>query len=252
MNQKFEVYKIAADAPEENEYLGTKEKFWFHHHELGKCLYKKARPNTGEAWSEKIAAELCRLLMLPHARQELALYEQQQGTISPSFLPQNGSLTTGNEILAQIFLDYPENINDLSQHTFANVFGVMNESVVSLPFNWQAPSNIETAIDTFIGYLLLDAWIGNADRHHENWGFINLDGKSYLAPTYDHASCLGRNESDNKRQQRLKTKDKGFSVEAYANKSKSCLYAQSGDNKPLKTFDVFCAAARLYPKAADV
>ena len=41
--------------------------------------------------------------MLPHAEYELALYDQQVGTISPSFLPSNASLTTGNEILAQIF-----------------------------------------------------------------------------------------------------------------------------------------------------
>ena len=252
MDRGFKVYKISPEAPEENEDLGTKKKFWFHHEELGKCLYKRARPNTGEAWSEKIAAELCELLMLPHAKQELALYSQQPGTISPAFLPKNGSLNTGNEILAQIFWDYPENIHDLSQHTLENIFKVMDNSVVDLPLNWQAPPKIETAIDTFVGYLLLDAWIGNSDRHHENWGFINLDDKSHLAPTYDHASCLGRNESDDKRQRRLTTKDKGFSVEAYANKCKSCIYAQSGNNKPLGTFNAFCTAAKLFPQAANV
>ena len=251
MNQKFKVYEIALEAPEENEDLGTKKKFWFHHDELGKCLCKMARTNTGEAWSEKISAELCKILMLPHAQQELALYNRQQGTISPTFLPHNGSLTTGNEILAQIFLDYPQNIHDLSQHTLENVFKVISESTIDLPWNWQAPPGIETAIDTFVGYLLLDAWIGNSDRHHENWGFINLDGRSYLAPTYDHASCLGRNESDDKREGRLKTTDKGFSVEAYADKCKSCIYARSGDSKPLKTFDAFCAAAKLFPQAAN-
>ena len=99
--------------------------------------------------------------------------------------------------------------------------------------------------------MLLDAWIGNSDRHHENWAFIDLEGKSYLAPTYDHASSLGRNESDERREKRLNTKDAGFSVKAYANKCKSCLYANVGNKKPLKTFDAFCAAAKLYPKAAN-
>ena len=112
--------------------------------------------------------------------------------------------------------------------------------------------DIETAIDTFIGYLLLDAWIGNSDRHHENWAFIDLEGKSYLAPTYDHASSLGRNEPDERREQRIKTRDIGFSVEAYANKCQSCLYAKVGDRKPLKTFDAFCEAAKLYPKAGNI
>lgn len=100
--------------------------------------------------------------------------------------------------------------------------------------------------------MLLDAWIGNSDRYHENWALVDYEEKSYLAPTYDHASSLGRNESDKRREQRLKTRDTGFSVEAYANKCKSCLYANVGDKQPLKTLDAFFEAAKLYPKAANI
>jgi len=223
-----------------------------HHEELGLCLYKKARKNTGEDWSEKIAAELCKLIKLPHAEYELASFNNEKGTISKSFLLDNSSLITGNEILAQIFLDYPEDINDLSQHTLSNIFSIFTNNSVDLPLNWIPLAGIKTAIDTFIGYLLLDAWIGNSDRHHENWAFIDCEGKSYLAPTYDHASSLGRNESDERRKKRLTTKDKGFSVEAYANKCNSCLYANAGERKPLKTLDAFCEAAKLHPQAANI
>ena len=149
-----------------------------------------------------------------------------------------------NFIIYQIPPEAPEELE--------NIFSVMDRSVVDPPLNWQAPPKIETAIDTFVGYLLLDAWIGNSDRHHENWGFINLDGKSYLAPTYDHASCLGRNELDGKRKKRLKTNDKTYSVEVYANRCKSCIYVPSGDRKLLRTFDAFCTAAKLFPQAASV
>ncbi len=252
MGDKFPIITISPEAPEESEAMGTKEKFWFHHEELGLCLYKKARQNTGEDWSEKIAAELCKLIKLPHAEYELASFNNEKGTISKSFLLDRSSLITGNEILAQIFLDYPEDINDLSQHTLSNIFSVFTNNSVNLPLNWIPLAGIKTAIDTFIGYLLLDAWIGNSDRHHENWAFIDCEGKSYLAPTYDHASSLGRNESDERRKKRLTTKDKGFSVEAYANKCNSCLYANVGDRKPLKTLDAFCEAAKLHPQAANI
>ena len=154
--------------------------------------------------------------------------------------------------MAQIFLDYPEDINNLSQHTLSNIFSVFTNNSFNLPLNWIPLAGIKTAIDTFIGYLLLDAWIGNSDRHHENWAFIDFEGKSYLAPTYDHASSLGRNESDERRKKRLTTKDKGFSVEAYANKCNSCLYANVGDRKPLKTLDAFCEAVKLHPQAANI
>ncbi len=47
--------------------------------------------------------------------------------------------------------------------------------------------------------MVLDALIGNVDRHHENWGLVghpetdqqgNRTFLVYVAPTYDHASCL--------------------------------------------------------------
>jgi hypothetical protein len=252
MSKNFPIFEISPEAPEESEAMGTKEKFWFHHEDFGLYLYKKARENTGEDWSEKIADELCKLINLPHAEYELAIFNNQKGTISKLFLPENGSLITGNEILAQIFLDYRADINNLSQHTLDNIFRVFVNYSVDLPIKWTPLAGIETAVDIFIGYLLLDAWIGNSDRHHENWAFIDLEGKSYLAPTYDHASSLGRNESDKRRKQRLKTRDTGFSVEAYANKCQSCLYTKVGDKQPLKTFEAFCEAAKLYPKAANI
>ena len=46
----------------QDETMGTKSKFWFKHPELGRCLYKRIRPDTGEDWSEKVAEKLCELL----------------------------------------------------------------------------------------------------------------------------------------------------------------------------------------------
>jgi len=45
----------------------------------------------------------------------------------------------------------------------------------------------------FAQLLAFDAWIGNADRHQENWGMIEPTGAgdSRLAPMYDPAACLG-------------------------------------------------------------
>jgi len=137
----------------EEEQMGTKNKFWFHHSEFCRCLYKQSRPNTGEDWAEKIAAELCKLLGLPHAQYELATWRSQRGTVSPSFLPDGGSFIPGNQVLSAN-----------ASHTVNIVLNAIADNSVNLPLDWGPPVGIETAVETFIGYLLLDAWIGNTDR----------------------------------------------------------------------------------------
>lgn len=291
MANTFIIIEVAEDASGNYEPMGTKPKFWFHHNELGQCLYKDARPGTGEDWSEKIASELCALLGLPHARYELAAYQGRRGTVSPLFvvappeifgqlsfwseavwgeaalfeIPQ-GSLVHGNELLFNLVPDYPEPDSvpkyRVSQHRLELVLETVSDKRLQIPLGWTPPSGINTAVETFIGYLLLDAWIGNTDRHHENWGVIEWNQTpstpserhitKYLAPTYDHASSLGCHETDEKRRKRLATDDQNFSVEAYAARARSSLYLKTGDTKPLLTFDAFTEAATRYPLAARI
>ena len=237
----------------ENEYLGTKDKFWFKHENLD-YLYKQARPNIGEDWAEKVAAELCEILGIPHAEYELAeTWEGKRGVASLKFLQEKAgeALVNGNELLAAIVPNYNTSATyGASQHTIDVVLKALGNESIKLPPAWTAPSTIKTAVDVFAGYLLLDAWIGNGDRHHENWGVISkkmmpaATETIYLAPTYDHASSLGRELSDVKRQKCL--------VEAYANNCYSAFYRSNGDAKTLRTCEVFTYVAQIYPKAANV
>lgn len=214
MNPPFPVYLIANDAAQSEEAMGTKFKFWLKHSDLGDCLFKMARPDTGEDWSEKIAAELSGLLGLPHASYELATWQDTAGTcfpgvLSPSFLVPDTTLLHGNDILAGLTSSYPkEQGYRLSEHTLSSVFDALRSSGLRLPIGWTALPHITGAAGVFVGYLMLDAWIGNGDRHHENWGFVIQlpDGIPHLAPTYDHASCLGRELQDAKRSERLHQK----------------------------------------------
>jgi hypothetical protein len=253
VDNPFPIIDVPANAAEEIEAMGTKDKFWFYHSEFGKCLYKKARPNTGEDWSEKIASELCALLGLPHAHYELAIHNEAFGVVSPSLVCDGDALVHGNEILARRDRSYPiDRTFKVSQHTLDVVLDVLGGEVVQLPLNWIPSDGITTAVEVFLGYLLLDAWIGNTDRHHENWGLLAKSGKAstvyHLAPTYDHASCLGRELLDNKREIMLKAN----SVQNYTTKCRSALYVQDSDRKAMFTLGVFRTAARRYPDAAQI
>jgi hypothetical protein len=246
----FPVIEVPDDAAQEDEAMGTKFKFWFYHPELRTCLFKRSRSNTGEDWAEKIAAELCKALGLPHARQELSIWKGQRGTISPTMLTPDEELIHGNDILAGIVSMYPsEEVYNVSQHTLDIVLQAICRSDIQMPLNWTPIPSIESAVDTFVGYLLIDAWIGNGDRHHENWGFVNTNQRSiHLAPTYDHASSLGRELTDEKRRRLLDNRGIG----GYLKKNYSAFYAQSSDIKSLTTIAVFQAAAQSHPQAARV
>ncbi len=254
MTNDFPILFVTEKAYEEssNEILGSKYKFWFYHEEFGRCLYKQNRVNLGEDWAEKVASELCELIGLPHAVYELAsTWKGDRGVISPNFLPQGGTLVHGNELLTSIVPNYLTfSTYGASQHTIDVVLRVIAGSSVNLPINWTPPSGIQKAVDVFVGYLLLDAWIGNGDRHHENWGIVRIKPSStseemeHLAPTYDHASSLGRELSDEKRQKR--------SILDYTDKCFSAFYGSVDDKKSLKVFDTFSQVVHRYPQAASV
>jgi len=265
MPDSFPIVQVPEDAGESVEAMGSKRKFWYRDSDMGRALYKQARAGTGEDWAEKAAAELAELLGLPHARVELATWRGERGTVSPSFVPPppNGWLVHGNEILLSVVPGYPQtkpgtrHFYRVPQHTLGAVLDVMSARRIAAPLDWQPPAPALNAQGVFVGYLLLDAWIGNTDRHHENWAFVVriTSGDTpavgiHLAPTYDHASSLGRNESDEQRQRRLAGRDPAFSVRAYVEKATSALYAEAGDAKPLTTFAAFVMAAERNHEAA--
>lgn len=273
--------------------MGSKPKFWFFHAQHGtlkQYLFKEARPNTGEDWSEKIASELCALLGLPHAHYELAKSRGKRGTASLNFVvvpPEiqpvlqqapvwgeafwgdfvwsdvpHPSLVHGNELLFELVPDYerhPVRKYHASQHTLDLVLRIVGDERIDLPLGWMPPPGVTTAAEVFVGYLLLDAFIGNTDRHHENWGVIEWDQrlpkrniKRYLAPTYDHASSMGCLITDDEKMKRLETRDQGYSVEAYARKARSALYFAAGETKALSLIDAFISVAKRHPMAARI
>ena len=175
--------------------LGSKPKFWYRAEETGvNWLFKYSRENTGEHWSEKIAAEVADLLGVMHAKVDIATFDNSVGSVTKSFVRNETELVHGNQILARIMSDYDPYANfGQSQHTLANILAALDKAFV-------IPEAGEIAKRSFAGYLLLDALIGNTDRHHENWGILRRRYRGgladILAPSFDHASSLGRELSD--------------------------------------------------------
>ena len=255
------IRKISELDPNRIEPMGTKEKYWFSRtgkHWYWGCegnefLFKAGREGTGDNWAEKVASELCELLGLPHAEYDLAEYRGLKGVITPSFVPEGGArLELGNEILARYIRGYEKRKRfRQNKHILRIVLALISREAKELPIGWESLDGINAALDVFIGYLMLDAWIANQDRHHENWGLVVVpENRVHLAPTFDHASSLGRNLSDNKREERLNTKDIGWSMDRFVQRARSALYSTPNDTIPLLTLEAFSEAAVGRPDAA--
>ncbi len=237
-----EFYPIVTVEPEwvlGGEDMGSKEKFWYRD-TAGRnknCLFKYSRRNTGEHWAEKIAAEVAACLGILHAKVELAEFQNVHGSTTESFARRGRALIHGNEVLAILISDYnPRKKFHQSAHTLDNILAAL-DSV----FTNSAEKRL------FAEYLVLDAVIGNTDRHHENWGFQlrrrgEKDWDISLAPSFDHASSLGRELRDERRD-RLMAEDR---VGSYAEKGHGGIYWSLDERRGPSPLELVRRAASTY------
>ena len=57
-------------------------------------------------------------------------------------------------------------------------------------------TNVQETISMFWRIYIMDALLGNFDRHGANWGFIKENNRYTLAPVFDNGSCLFPNLVD--------------------------------------------------------
>lgn len=192
---------------------------------------------------------------MPHAVYKLAVWQNRNGIITPNFIGENDTLVPGNEVLFRRDASYPKQERKTQKHSVENIFTTFEPLKVQLPRE-SVPAKIVTAQQVFLGYLMLDAWIGNTDRHHENWALIRCVENGVLtdrlAPTHDHASSLGAILRDEERHERLTTKDGNRKVEMYATKGRSAIFGNENDKKPLPLIEAFQAASQHNPDASKI
>lgn len=74
----FNIVNLPPSSRLDTEQLGSKPKFWVTL-DGDRWLFKEARPNTGEDWAEKVAAELARSVVVIAAEVELAQFSGRRG-----------------------------------------------------------------------------------------------------------------------------------------------------------------------------
>ena len=221
------------------EVAGLKPKTWVLTLDGGEWLFKMHRRGTHESVAEVYAASLAALVRLPSAEYRLASWDGHAGCAS---LKVEG-IQPGKQLLSSADASYKVDSRFSNEdHTIELVADVLSK----LSAGAGASATFADARGMFLGYLMFDAWIANTDRHHENWGYIEIAGVRTLAPTYDHGSAFAWRESDEKLLGRLTTKDVGFSIAHHLSRSMSALYTtqRSGACEQLSLLEAVACFAR--------
>jgi hypothetical protein len=253
----FPVVPVNPALAETLEPLGTKRKYWYRDGDR-RLLFKAEERGTGEDWAEKIACELAGRLGLPHVVYELAteIDGGKPGVVCESCAPKPSSLVMGNQLLLALDSAYPA--ADAGKYKVkAHTVEAVAQAVSLLkppPPSWMGdvPAGIVSALDVFTGYVLLDAWVANQDRHHENWGLLVVPPALHLAPTFDHGAALARNLTDDERHERMTSKDRNRRIPAFARRARSAFYGDPAANKSMTTVQAWQGFAARAPGAAAI
>ena len=283
---KYEDISEKGYARAEDESLGGKEKFWLRADNDVRWLFKIGRDDH-ENWSEVLAADICQALHIPHAEYKLAVYNGQPGVISKDFVrlsPQgetrdftsrdstcllaNFLEICGKDILENIAPPIADRFQQLtltiSRKEMIQAMRHIEMAAFMVWFHQEAakektdffirdpnfPKSEYSLLHYFVGYLMLDVFIANRDRHQENWGYIEgLSGgnEKCCAPTYDHASSFAKG-SDEKKEALMNNKN-GFGVKDFCRRAYTPFVNFAG--KKLTTLEVFAFVNAYCPKEAE-
>lgn len=243
MSGSYPIVEIKQSWVIDPEEMGTKDKFWYRDPRSGRrWLFKFPRKGTGEHWAEKISSEVAELLSIDHARTELATFQDEHGSVSESFAETKDQLTHGNQLLVR-WIDGYDGKKRFKQtdHTLDNIWAIIENIFEGSERMGQAKMRIGEC-------LVLDALVGNTDRHHENWGLLTRRVNDHLqdsvAPSYDHASSLGRELLDSRRASLLSNR----SVARYVERGRGAVYLSSDASRALSPLELVRRAVDVYPE----
>ncbi len=152
---------------------------------LGKTPLARAQ---AEAAIEHTVLQLSRAVGLPTANSRPATWGTNKGIVVESFVQPGETLESGANVIrghASAVLD--DSPKGRAAHTIESALASLKARDPAL-------------CDRLVDILLFDAWVGNGDRHSENWSILTKVGAAVtLAPIYDMSSCLGSGLQDSHR-----------------------------------------------------
>lgn len=131
---------------------------------------------------EALTLWVARELSLPAPIAKLCTWGGKRGIVVANFAPSPMVLSHGHAELRRLNSHYDPSKNEM--HSLSAI----RQTLLDIQSSQQGAD----LVGPFVRMLVFDAWIGNGDRHQENWGLIrDSQNAPTLAPVYDTAACLG-------------------------------------------------------------
>lgn len=128
--------------------------------------------------SEYLGSHIFQTVGIPVQETFLGTYDGKQVVVMKNFLQEGDMLVPFNGVGESSL----ERDKELYQYTYEDITSMLQENMKS--------TNVEETVDRFWDMFIVDALIGNFDRHGGNWGFIKRNNQYRIAPVYDNGSSL--------------------------------------------------------------
>ena len=128
--------------------------------------------------SRSLGNHIFQAIGIPVQETFLGLYDGKQVVVMKNFLEEGDALVPFNDV-GESFLEQDK---ELYQYTYEDITAMLQDNRKS--------TNVAETIDRFWDMFIVDALIGNFDRHGGNWGFLKNNNQYRIAPVYDNGSSL--------------------------------------------------------------
>jgi len=128
--------------------------------------------------SEHLGSEIFRMLGIESQTTALGTYKGEQVVACKNFITNGYQFVPFNDVGESTL----ETNKEQFQYSYDDIMEMLNLN--------KKITDLEGTVDRFWDMYIIDALLGNFDRHGGNWGFLKNDNKYILAPVFDNGSSL--------------------------------------------------------------
>jgi len=148
-----------------------------------KPYFVKFRKNSPEGYkfnhvSEYLGSHIFSILGVTVQETDLGMYDSKEIVLIRDFLEKD-----------EVFVPF-NGVGDSSLDEDKEKYQYEYDDIIEMLQSNIKLTNVIETIDCFWDMYIIDALLGNFDRHGSNWGFIKKNNTYRIAPVFDNGSCL--------------------------------------------------------------